>query len=91
MTCLLYNATCMICIVVRIKQGSWAAGNAAAAASYGLGLKQEHQMQQGLLCNNTGLLGMGQQQGHAQVPYGHSGLAPSLAHLGLHSSLMDSL
>jgi hypothetical protein len=52
-------------------------------------------MQQGLLCNDMGLPGMGQQPGHGQLPYGHAGLDPSLAasmaNLGLQGSLMDSL
>ena len=52
-------------------------------------------MQQGLLCNDMGLHGMGQQPGHGQLPYGHAGLDPSLAasmtNLGLQGSLTDGL
>ena len=52
-------------------------------------------MQQGLLCNDMGLHGMGQQPGHGQLPYGHADLDPSLAasmaNLGLQGSLMDGL
>ena len=52
-------------------------------------------MQQGLLCNDMGLPSMGQQPGHGQLPYGDTGLDPSLgasmANLGLQGSLMDSL
>ncbi len=56
---------------------------------------QEHEMQQGLLCNDMGLPGMAPQPGHGQLPYGHAGLDPSLAagmaDLGLQGSFMDSL
>lgn len=91
MVCVLNNAPCMSCKVISIKQGTGAAGG-AAAGGYGLGLNlQEHQTQQGMLCNDMSLLGMGQQPGHAQMPYGHAGLAPRLENLGLHESFMDNL